>query len=549
MKRIHFIIILSVVFLFSACARIVTPKGGDKDIIPPSYKHSNPKPNAVNFHGKELRIDFDEYIELDNANQKLIVSPPLKVKPEVSSKLKTLYVKNLDSLQENTTYIFDFGDAIIDFTEGNRLPHFAFSFSTGQEIDTMHFAGKLLDAYSLKAAQGKYVSLYTNSDKEYQQRNLPDYITRSDSIGNFYFSNIKCGKYYLLSYDDNNQNLLYDLPTEGNGFLVEPVEVKSVVEGESEEKTEVLFTRSVDTIMKLESSKLVNDREIFLSFSCPITDSFYVEFPSTKMKENEDFVLEKIITDSNARVNIYAIGDNIFDSVDIVVSDKNGFSEKVSLEQQRRRSKKDERNHFRFICNTTSLPYYEKLRLNVNFPINEKKSMPIPAWLIECEDSTRIYFRQDSIDIKTIVSDYVLKENTQYHLFIDSSVVENYKGEKNDSLSLNITTDSQDDYGKFIISLIPQNEEVSQVILSLYDSQGKQIGKDKFVQSTDKGILFDHLTEGVYRLRAITDQNSNGRWDGNSYILHKQAEKVQYFDKRISIRRGWDLEEDWHIEL
>ena len=227
---------------------------------------------------------------------------------------------------------------------------------------------------------------------------------------------------------------------------------------------------------------------------------------------------------------------------------ENDFVEKISLEQQRRNKKKDS-HHFRFICSNTSMPYYEKLSLTTSFPINEKTSMPVPAWLIVGEDSISISFRQDSLDVKNLVSDYVLKENTQYRLFIDSSVAENYKGEKNDSLSLNITTDSQDDYGKFFLSLVPQNEEDSQVILSLYDSQGRQIGKDKLVRSTDKKILFDHLTEGVYRLRAITDQNSNGRWDGNSYILHKQAEKVQYFDKRISIRRGWDLEEDWHIEL
>lgn len=547
MKRTQYIIIFTIIFLLSACARIVTPKGGDKDITPPSYKSSNPKPNALNFHSKEIRIDFDEYIVLDNANQKLIISPPLKHKPEITSKLKSLYIKNIDSLQENTTYIFDFGDAITDFTEGNRLPRFSFSFSTGNTIDTMECKGKLLDAYSLKAAQGKYVALYTTPDKSYQQNNLPEYITRSDSSGNFHFSNIKGGKYYLVAYDDNNQNLIYDLPTEGSGFLSQAIEIKHLTQDEKKDDLEVLFSKSKDTIQKLETSKLLNEREIMLAFSCPITDSFHIEFLEP-MKEHDDFILEKISTDTNARVNIYAIGDKIFDSVDMVVSDKNGFSEKVSLEQQRRK-KKEERRHFRFMCSASSLPYYEKLSITTSFPINEKTSMPVPAWLITEQDSISISFYQDSLDIKTLVTDYRLKENTQYRLFIDSSVAENYKGEKNDSLSMNITTDSQDDYGRFFLSLSPQQEDTIQLILSLYDSQGKQIGKDQLVQSLDKKILFDHLKEGVYRLRAITDDNANGKWDGNSYLLHQQAEKVQYFDKHISIRKGWDLEEDWHIEL
>ena len=202
-------------FAFVSCARIVTPKGGEKDVQPPSFVSSSPERNAINFKGNRIEINFDEYIALDNATDKLIVSPPLKNKPVIGSKLKTLYIKDLDSLAENTTYIFDFGDAVIDFTEGNRLNHFSFAFSTGNHIDTLNYEGIIYNAYTLKPEQAKYVALYSDTNRQYIKEKLPDYITKSDSSGRFYFQNIKEGDYLVLAFDDQNRNMLYDLNTEG----------------------------------------------------------------------------------------------------------------------------------------------------------------------------------------------------------------------------------------------------------------------------------------------------------------------------------------------
>ena len=114
------VIVLAICFLISACAKIVTPSGGAIDRIPPKQLKSYPEQNSLNFKEREFVIEFDEYIVLDNVMQNLLVSPPLKVKPEVNAKLKKLYVKGLDSLSENTTYIFDFGNSF-NSRNGNHI--------------------------------------------------------------------------------------------------------------------------------------------------------------------------------------------------------------------------------------------------------------------------------------------------------------------------------------------------------------------------------------------------------------------------------------------
>ena len=214
-RRIGF---LAIVLLFAACARIVTPSGGAVDRIPPKEMNATPKQNSLNFKDRGFVVEFDEYIVLDNVNQKLLVSPPLRVKPEISAKLKKLYVKGLDSLAENTTYIFDFADVITDFNEGNRLKNFKYAFSTGSQIDSLFYEGRVVEGFSLKNVADKLVLLYADTVLANLYDKDCDYITRTDSTGHFSFSNLAAGTYRLLILDDKNQNKRYDLPSEGVGF-------------------------------------------------------------------------------------------------------------------------------------------------------------------------------------------------------------------------------------------------------------------------------------------------------------------------------------------
>ena len=216
MNRILFVFCISC--LIFSCAKIVTPSGGAKDSIAPIMLKSNPEANSTNFSQKNIEIVFDEFVVLDNPMQKVLISPQISPSPEIIADLKTIKIKGLDSLKENTTYIIDFADAIKDYNEGNRLNGFSFAFSTGKNIDTMWYEGRVLDAFNLTPIANKFVLLYSNFDTSYMRSHTSDYVTRTDSNGVFRFHNLVAKDYKLLVLDDKNQNKIYDLPNEGIGF-------------------------------------------------------------------------------------------------------------------------------------------------------------------------------------------------------------------------------------------------------------------------------------------------------------------------------------------
>ena len=133
------------------CARRSLPTGGVKDTLPPLMVNASPKMNTVFFDKEKITITFDEYIKLVDLNKQLIISPPLessnyKVKPQ-GTVSKRIQIELLDSLIDNTTYTFNFGESITDNNEGNKLPFFNYAFSTGAVIDSLEIKGKITDAY------------------------------------------------------------------------------------------------------------------------------------------------------------------------------------------------------------------------------------------------------------------------------------------------------------------------------------------------------------------------------------------------------------------
>lgn len=133
--------------LFYTCANIGQgPQGGPYDFDPPVLVHSSPRNNATNVRSRKIELTFNENINLNSVSQKLIVTPPQKRMPIVTSANKKVYVELRDTLLTNTTYVVDFSDAIEDFNQNNPLENFSIAFSTGETIDSLEVSGKLLMA-------------------------------------------------------------------------------------------------------------------------------------------------------------------------------------------------------------------------------------------------------------------------------------------------------------------------------------------------------------------------------------------------------------------
>ena len=148
------------VLFLVACAKVGSPDGGPYDETPPKLLKSTPLENAVNNKIKKIILEFDEYVKIENASEKVVVSPPQIEQPEISAVGRKIEVELFDTLKENTTYSIDFSDAIVDNNEGNPMGNFAFTFSTGETIDTMEVAGTVLNAEDLEPIKGILVGLH-----------------------------------------------------------------------------------------------------------------------------------------------------------------------------------------------------------------------------------------------------------------------------------------------------------------------------------------------------------------------------------------------------
>lgn len=214
-----------VAWLLTGCARMGTPDGGPYDETPPRVVHTSPRYGAANEKDvKRIVIEFDEIVKVENAMEKVVISPPQIEQPEIEAMGRRVTITLLDSLKPDMTYTIDFSDAIVDNNEGNPYGDYAFTFSTGENVDTFQVSGHVLNASNLEPIKGILVGLYKVDD---QQGDLPDSvfrtipferISRTDGSGHFVVKGLAKGNYRAFALKDQNQNYIYDQPAEMVAF-------------------------------------------------------------------------------------------------------------------------------------------------------------------------------------------------------------------------------------------------------------------------------------------------------------------------------------------
>lgn len=267
--KIIYSAILFALVLFGSCAKMGSLTGGPKDETPPKVVESKPENYSVNFKLKKIEITFDEFILLNNINQELIVSPPLKERPEVRLKNKTILIDLNNELRDSTTYTLNFGEAIKDNNEGNLLSNFEFVFSTGDFLDSLGVGGTLLNAFDLKPPDGPVgIMLYNELEDSVVFREIPVYIGKTDDEGHFRINNLKGGKYKLFALKDVNNNFLFDLPNESIAFADSFLNVSPEIFLE-----DIRLREKAAALDSLSSDSLVSDSTILVSVS---NDSFKI---------------------------------------------------------------------------------------------------------------------------------------------------------------------------------------------------------------------------------------------------------------------------------
>jgi hypothetical protein len=523
-----------IVSLATSCAIQVPPTGGIKDTIPPVVKKFEPENFSTNFHGQDIKISFDEYIELKDLQSQLIVSPLLKYTPDTKLKKKILEIHLDDTLHPNTTYTMNFGNAITDLREGNAIEDFQYVFSTGDIIDSLKISGHIQNAFDTKTEKGIYVMLYKSPEDSTPLKSLPDYFTKTSEDGAFEIKNISPGSYMIFALKDNNTNYLFDNNEENIGFKDEMVEAGST--GNSlrtfrEKRRQQLLKASGDEPGKVTiayAQPLVNEKLHFLS-------------DTAALKINSILYSEKRDTITLWYSNVQA------DSLTFIIQ-QDTLIDTVSTRLRKIDSNTSGKGT---VVLKTQFESGSAQGINPITPVELIFNHPIAAY-----DFSKVIVNEDSLPLtdvmfhftdslkRNLIVDFKRKEKSKYQIIIPKGSFKDIMELVIDSTEILFNVKSTTDYGTMAVTVtVPPGQGY---ILELIDDKEVVYRQTRF--SSDTLINYEYLDPRSYKLKLIEDSNHNGEWDTGNYLKHLQPENIFYYKEYLTVRANWDVDVKWNVK-
>ncbi len=601
-------ILLIFIALSFSCARIVMPPGGPADKTPPQIKESVPSNYSTHFLSDKIVIDFDEYVVLKGFNEEFVSSPLFNEKPEKILKGKSLVLKfDKDSLKENTTYTLDFGNSIVDFRAGNILRNFQYVFSTGDVIDSLKISGHLFNANDLKPQEKVWVMLYKDFNDSIFRTQKPDFIAKTDAAGFYSINNIAAGTYSMFALKDINSNFIFDLPNEQIAFLdsVFVLKIDKDLIDSSATKTDTLGldnptdtlatvkdSLSKDSIISKPKFKIYPDRIDLFLFEENFVNSYLSDFSRPKryllnliFSEPQDSSL--IFKIDSAEQNQWMIEPNFSrdtfdvwlvdttlanrDSLKMFVDylktdstlslvqtrdtlafnykDKFVFKSKKQLKAEEKDSLIIKKTYLNCSANfqeQNPLDFYKMPSLTFDFPVDSVNISKISFY--QKIDTVfvlqEIDIVKDSVNARKFWINQVLKEGTEYKVFIEPGAFVDYRALYNDTLEQVFKTTNISKYTEILLNV--KGVDSNQVIIQLFNASEKIVATQ--IINSDTKLTFEHLIPGKYRVKLIEDTNQNGRWDTGNYKLLRQAEKVRYFKDEIETKPNWSHDIVWDLK-
>ncbi|WP_299674617.1 Ig-like domain-containing protein [uncultured Dokdonia sp.] len=510
------------------CAKTGSPTGGPQDSIPPVFIKSEPPNYTTNFDGNRIRIYFDEYIKLKDYQKQLIVSPPLEnsvISPQGSA-AKYVNIEIKDTLEPNTTYVFNFGQSIVDNNESNPFSYFKYVFSTGDYIDSLTVKGVITD--ELKTTPDDFVSvmLYAvdstfNDSIIYNER--PRYVTNTlDSLTTFEIGNIKEGEYMLIAMKDEDANFTFQPNKDKVGFLKEFITVPT-----DSSYTLKLFKEVPET--KSSRPRHSGSNRITFGISGPV-DSVSIDLLTKTSPDFRSKITQKVNSDT-----LYYWYDPK-PEIDSLVFEVTGPKYRDTLVAKLRSPQVDS---LRFSSKSGgTLVLGAPFEIGSNIPIEKiqdsliqvvRDSIPIAYEALLSERDTKL-----SVSFET-------EEKTKYTITALPGALTDFFGTTNDTLSYTSTTKEASDYGNIKLTLT--NAKNFPYIIQLTNQKGEVIQE----RYTTEETVFDFTTlkPSTYLIQFIEDQNGNKIYDTGNYLEKRQPEKVIHFGAPIEVNASWYKQENF----
>jgi len=521
--------IIIAVFLLSTiqCAKRASPTGGPKDSIPPVLINASPKLNTTYFNKDEFNLNFDEYVELKDITKQLIISPPLnssqyKVYP-VTGASKKVTLKLLDSLLDNTTYTFNFGESIVDFNESNPSSYLTYTLSTGATIDSLYIRGRITDAFERETERFISLQLYPVDSiiadtMIYSQK--PLYVTSTLDTTIYRFQNLRAGKYAIIALEDKAGNYFFDQNIDKIGYKEQLIELPkdSIIDLRLfKERTNFFWDKPY----------FVNDHHIVLSYYGDREEETF-KMISDVPDNFESLVTQSRETDSlnywfkGAELDSLQFEFNIKDSLQIkTVQFKNPIPDSLLIDKSTK----------------GSLRIQDKYEIKSNLPIVEVNSEQLIVTnvdTIQIPASLKIEENYDRITV-----DFEVIPNDRYEITLLPKALIDFWGNTNDTLVYRTSTKKIEDYGNIFLRV--KHESPHSYIIELLKND--EVVRRYDTPAEGNNFRFELLDSGKYSVRLIEDVNKNKQWDTGSYLEKIQPEKVIYYWKEIDLRANWDMNE------
>lgn len=535
-KTLALISVILCLLSSTKCAKRGVPTGGAKDSIPPVLLSANPPLKSVNFAAERVVMVFDEYVQLRELANQLIVSPPLesntyKVLPEgtVSKKVE---IRFEEAPRDNTTYTFNFGGAIQDYNEANPLPFFNYTFSTGAFLDSLRISGNVMDAYEIDSLKGISIHLYP-IDSTYTDSTI--YLNKPLYVGNtldsiyFNLQSLAPGEYEFLAIEDVGKNYLYDQGFDKIGFFDKPIRLP-------EDSLKFPFLFKEKARFRWGRPRFVNDHHLEFGYFGEVGEK-QVFFDSLFSEKAEGFFTRDREKDT---LHYWFQPQEELDSLVIELEELDTIRKLVLKPYKLVKDslllsitpKKNRIIHF-----------LDTLTLESNLPIREIDEEFIQIFDIDTlalEFSTRLDENKDRVyfSFEKVPNDF-------YRVQLLPNAITDFLGATNDTIMHSVKTQDIEKYGTLFLTIERKDPSIP-YFFEIIDRNEKVVRKVR--QNNDDYYVIEYLLPNDYQIRFVKDTNNNGKWDTGNYLNKRQPEQVIYLKQSLSLRANWDLNETLTIE-
>ena len=593
-------LLLAAVAVMASCAKMGQPDGGWYDETPPVIIKTTPQDKGVNINQKKIAIHFDEYIQIDNPTEKVVVSPPQMEQAEINAAGKKIEIELKDTLKPNTTYTIDFSDAITDNNENNPLGNYTYSFSTGDHIDTLEVAGYVLNAKDLEPIKGILVGLYSNLNDTAFTGEPMLRVSRTDSRGKFIIKGIAPGDYRIYALQDADNNYRFSQKGEQLAFTHDII--TPTFKPDIRQDTLWRDTLHIDSIARVPYTHFLPDDITLRAFTETQTDRYLIKSERTEpdhftfffsygdsllpevkglnFDEREAFITEHsekrdtvtywlrdtmLVNQDTLRIELkYMATDTLgvlrlqTDTLDMLA--KTPYEKR--MEQQADRYKEWKKKQDR--AKKRGKPYETEMPAAALKPQYIVASEPdpdqnviitMPAPLAKADTSCiHLYSKHDTLWYR---SPYVFRPKQganrtyellgewrpgiEYSLEIDTMAFTDIYGKTSAPYKQGFKVRSEDSYATVLFEVAGMKDTTIVVqLLSSSDEVVKEV-------STDNGTAeFFYVKPGTYYARMFIDSNRNGEWDTGLYADDRQAETTYYYPEKLECKEKWDMTLTWN---